>query len=487
MTDKIRGRPLSAARQAILLDFQSSAEAGDEVAREVLAEWEREVGWADALADDDAAALEASAPDYFESFAPGAPMPLEMREAELSDARKAWAENRAKAGRKAELAYEFPPFAAVEAEMREAIREWDFRPGPRWTLPESMSGDPGCERTFGRKANDPRQGQAPTLWALRPDKSLTQQALVDAIAALPRSKTPLGGDTEIDLGRTRMPEPQVRGPSEGVPFGFCFLAADEPDDRVLGGKICGRNAAEPFEHRGRTIEPVSRDEFRIASPHRAWSYRLTWYRDGGGENCIAKAECRVWDAAQGCELTLSDHIDRQGDPRHATDPDEASAFSWFPISDSAVYGSAWLPLKSLGFWGQLEVALNWLELLERAYRIAGPAAAPAPEPSDRVQPPAARIPPASREPEPPAPDADTDPLLDTLEEVVASRRQARAALAEARAAALESERLQAEADAARRRAAQAEERAEPARRAIRERAGRLLEQLQGDEDFPGIE
>ena len=84
-------------------------------------------------------------------------------------------------------------------------------------------------------------------------------------------------------------------------------------------------------------------------------------------------------------------------------------------------------------------------------------------------------------------DAEPDPLLDTLERVVASRRQARAELAEARAAAIESERLQRAAAEARARAAAAEERAEPARLAIREISAELLEQLQADEDFPGIQ
>ncbi|MDE0703154.1 MAG: hypothetical protein OXH59_05455, partial [Rhodospirillaceae bacterium] len=81
---------------------------------------------------------------------------------------------------------------------------------------------------------------------------------------------------------------------------------------------------------------------------------------------------------------------------------------------------------------------------------------------------------------------EPDELQRALEEITASRKGAKANIAAAKARRAAAAELRRQADEAEVLAEEAEAAAEPRRQVLREKAGRLLELLQADEDFPGI-
>ena len=387
--------------------------------------------------------------------------------------------------------FDFPPLSTVRERMRQVIGE---HPLPRCEAPQSLRQTDQQVEAFVEQANHPDTGCAPDLHGLRPDRAMTQQALIERIAALPRGA---GGPTPESWGE--WPVPQAPAPAGETADRGYYLAPDREDALVIGGAAVGPHSPS-FEHRGRTVKRDGDDRWTVSSacPNFAWKFwrvptnpTLEWL--AGGDLTVPRPgfDASSLDPslppevfAEASSVPLGVHPERVGGAIDLYPDVDVSYWGELRIYSHRVYGRDRMGWQKLGFWAALDVAINWFEALEWAYGAAGRpawldgAAGPGRE--------AREIGPGDA-PVPLPADAEPDPLLDTLERVVASRRQARAELAEAKSAAAESERLQAEADAARERADAAARRAGPARRAIRESAGELLELLKADEDFPGIE
>lgn len=185
-----------------------------------------------------------------------------------------------------------------------------------------------------------------------------------------------------------------------------------------------------------------------------------------GSEVVAEATSEAFDnSASLAELGL--HDDDYRFQVGARNDSWGYSGSWF---DWAIVDGAWTELESQGH--------DWDGEVEGSTRrhSGGPdAPAPALAPGELLE---AEIAASAEE--------STDELQRVLDEVTAARKGAKADIAATQAGRAAAAELRRQADRAEALAGEAERRVEPQRRVLREKAGRLLELLQADEDFPGI-
>ena len=373
--------------------------------------------------------------------------------------------------------HRFRPGAEADSRLLAAFGALDALPA----LPDSLRQPPHVAEMFSR--DDCLV--MPPWWGLRPDPSLTMESLLEQVAELPR----------LDAAKIRAlglrgdmfdgcPEPQVLDRGR-APFGTFFLREDKR----------GR-AFDDFEHRERAIRVLDDNTWSISGlePFQDWKFgtsanpNVEWYMEG-----IFYKPGRDGGRIPG-QLT-----ELPGSAAPGPYQPVPTGICSVSIDSASVFGSAWIILKRLGFWGALDVAINYIELQEWAYGVAGwPAWAPGPAGTDPLpEPPSASLPapaapvviplaPAPAAPQPPAVDDEPDELQQVLDKVAAARKAAKGNIARAADRRAAADELRAEAEAAEAAALAAERDAEPQRQVLRDEAGRLLELLKADEDFPGI-
>ena len=383
-------------------------------------------------------------------------------------------------------AVELPPLETVRARIAEAIRDPEY---PLWTAPAGLLASPDAAARFGpdAAAHDPASQTGPDWWALRPHgEPASIQELVDRIAAKPLSPE-----------WVNCPEPEVKS-SRPVPFGHYYLREDKR------GRLYDETVV-----RGRTVTPLSDDSWSISAQDPFEPWELSSVPGNPTIEWMLRSH-RNFVTPEGRVLQSDCHPDTGPvDPNRAP-PEHIGAVD---IRSERVYGQATMGLKRLGMHGALEVAISYIELIEWAYGQAerpawldGADAAGKPPGSDPAlpAPPAPETPEAPAVPEGAAPVPGTlleaaiaasategehgepDELQRALEEITASRKGAKANIAAAKACRAAAAELRRQADEAEVLAEEAEAAAEPRRQVLREKAGRLLELLQADEDFPGI-
>ena len=275
--------------------------------------------------------------------------------------------------------------------------------------------------------------------------------------------------------------------------------------------------SEPFlKHRGRAINRNGENEWTISSPSPNWRWKfmnvpanptLEWVVQGEvllprpGVNIDDFPDLSQDDLFAMATLPVTQHPDLGMNSEDLVDLNGAwwernsENFYSFAIHSPLVTGE---PEGGLGFWGGLNVAINWITELEDAYGV------PQLKPSMGIM--RGSVPDASasgpqgvagelelkplRDPqfnpkrdEPSEPMDDLDGILST---VARTRRNAKANIKMAEDRFEAAKQLRADADAAEREAIQAEEEAEAARVALRDEAQVLMNLLKADEDFPEI-
>lgn len=331
-------------------------------------------------------------------------------------------------------------------------------PAETWHLPEALQGN----EDFDPERDD--RWRLPDWWGLRPDRSVTFQALLDEIAELPDASL------RDDDNWTSGPTPQVI--TKRKPFGCAYLAAAPARRQVL---------YEDTEYRGRTVKCVDEGEWEISgtAPFEAW----TLQRTGDPVN--------EWGISGETTREAGRHSCHPGKGRFDRKPNYRELDDWQGqyYNGSRVYGTAYIALKKLGFIDALDVAISFIEAQEWA---AG--AAPKPAWLDGEKPPemqVGEIGPDGRmyrggSNEAP-PDDDPDELLDVLQDVTLRRTSAKNALSDVRRLRTQAEEMRVQADAMEKSADLRQVQADTERAGVRTQAGRLLELLKADEDFPGIE
>ena len=349
-----------------------------------------------------------------------------------------------------------------------------------YALPGPIAADGDVRIDFERED----RFSLPEHWNLRPDRNLSFQALLDRIATLPDAST------SASWRASSGPLPQVI--DMGQQPHRCYYLAASPDRH--------QGIFAETEYRGRAIKPTGASQWTISSsgPFSPWEFVMD-----PSHPTIEFYVRGMIDPGDGSPQ----YYQYPGVPRGDPNRSPIHAFGDCNISAGNVWGHAYIALRQLGFRDGLDVAISWIEAIEWAYGAAprpawlgGPAPAPAPvivpKPilEGRIQPPEGpRVEPRAdldlplpRAPLPPAVDDEPDELQQVLDKVAAARKAAKGNIARAADRRAAADELRARAEAAEAAAVAAERDAEPQRQVLRDEAGRLLELLKADEDFPGI-
>ena len=265
--------------------------------------------------------------------------------------------------------------------------------------------------------------------------------------------------------------------------------------------------SEPFlKHRGRAINRNGENEWTISSPSPNWRWKfmnvpanptLEWVVQGEvllprpGVNIDDFPDLSQDDLFAMATLPVTQHPDLGMNSEDLVDLNGAwwernsENFYSFAIHSPLVTGE---PEGGLGFWGGLNVAINWITELEDAYGV------PQLKPSMGIM--RGSVPDASASgpqgvagelpDEVEAPEITIDDLDSILNKVVQTRRTAKSNIHMAEDRFEAAKQLRADADAAYREAMEAEEQAEAAKTALRDEAQVLMTLLKADEDFPEI-
>ncbi|MDE0398882.1 MAG: hypothetical protein OXL96_13890 [Candidatus Poribacteria bacterium] len=247
--------------------------------------------------------------------------------------------------------------------------------------------------------------EMPPLWGLRPRRYANMEELLLEIAALPL-------DTESprkfwSVGRRGEKRgyhiPQVINET-AKPFGCFYLKPDKEDSIILDGKIVGKASHETFAYRGRQITPRGEkwDVSGVSPEDTVFEWEIIY----------SSSHPTIDYTLQGTLWTrLHEDGDRSGGRSKHPDADYGNPnhpnwkrpleFSNVYLIGNEVYGTAYIGLKKLGFWGALDVAINFIEGMEWSYDLAEKPAYLSDTPSSNDE--------ASVEVE-----AKTDPIVDAV-------------------------------------------------------------------------
>ena len=217
--------------------------------------------------------------------------------------------------------------------------------------------------------------EMPPLWNLRPRRYVDTEEILKKIALLPLDT---GSPRQFwSLGRRGEKReyhiPQIINET-AKPFGCFYLKPEKEDSIIRDGKIVGKGSSEIFDYRERQITPKNRKweisgtspegcrfewELLFSDSHPTIDYTLqgtlwTRYHDDGS-----------WSGG----TSRHPDLDAWGDANKPnwTRPLE---FTTVYLTGAEVYGTAYIGLKQLGFWGAVDTAINFIEGVEWAYAIS---------------------------------------------------------------------------------------------------------------------
>lgn len=254
--------------------------------------------------------------------------------------------------------FKIPSKEEVEAKMKQVL------PEPKIVdvvIPEPLlKCENFQEQLFGYR-ND--KYEMPQTWNLRPNRYPNIEALLKEVAALPLALA----STFWEQCNMDVPYPTPEVVSDRPPFFSFFLGPEKEDATVVDGKIVGRYSTEPFIHRGRTITPNNNHTWDISASHEMFSWEF------GTVPANPTVEWMLMGTLYHGERRLE--TNKHPEVRGWFDPNLPNwkrplALAPIEITSEATYGHAWLGLKQLGFWGGLDVAINFIEGVEWAYGVA---------------------------------------------------------------------------------------------------------------------
>ena len=337
------------------------ADDGDTFAEDLLETFERTVAWANELSDRDAELIDGWQPGVWQGWEVGSHFPLPMLKNFL-EAAKLRAEATGMLNTSiTDLMFNCPPLDEVQRRMKEILT-----PGTREGIvyPAHLEGTP-----FAVDYEGPYS--VGHLFELRPDREATRQTLIDQIGQLPMA---VSDEFWGNGGRREWPTPQVI--AENAPFQTYFLAPDMEDSIEDNGEVIGLTRQTPWTYLDRTITPLyGRNSYwEISGGHPAFSWVLSVDRGGNREYSLSGEIKWVMPDAPAGWVPVSSHPERldtgiEPDP-NAPSHERPDDLRGLYISGTDVYGSAWLSIKKLGYFGSLEVAINWIDCLEYAYGVA---------------------------------------------------------------------------------------------------------------------
>ena len=226
----------------------------------------------------------------------------------------------------------------------------------------------------GRRPQLNEKYEMPPLWNLRPNRYENIEVLLAKIAELPVEEK----DKRVFWSRGRRGAdrcyhiPQIRNDNT-KPLGCFYLKPDKEDNIIIDGAIVGSAASDAFEYRSRTIT-VDGDYIDIsgASPE---GMKFEWKIMHSPSHPTIKYDL------QGT-LWTDKHYDGSWTGGYSRYPepnvwDDGNKQNWerplnfnMYLTGAAVYGIAYLSLKQLGFFGALDVAINFIAGVEWAYDLA---------------------------------------------------------------------------------------------------------------------
>ena len=266
--------------------------------------------------------------------------------------------------------------------------------------------------------------EMPPLWNLRPKRYEKMEELLAEIAELPRDtghpkqywrpNPHLARLSEAERKAQNIAEHRVNPehhipqviPEYNRPFSCAWLKPDQEDSLIVDGKIAGKGTMDTWVYRGRKIKPTgNRWKIESASPdggkfewallfsdsHPTIDYTLNctlWtryyeYNNSWGGGYSRYPEPNVWDDA------------------NAPNYQRPLSFDMWVIGWD-VYGHSYITHKKLGFFGALDVAINFIEGVEWSYDLAKRPAYLGESPSVKA--------PATKTPA-------SDPILDAVQKI----------------------------------------------------------------------
>lgn len=254
--------------------------------------------------------------------------------------------------------FKIPSKEEVEAKMKEVL------PEPKQvdvTFPEELQ---KCENFQMQLLEwDTKRFLMPQTWNLRPNRYPNIEALLAEVAELPIASA----ETFWENCRMDVPYPTPGVISDRAPFSSFFLGPEKEDAAVVDGKIVGRYSSDPFAYRGRTITPNNNHTWDISASHEMFVWEFGTVPTNPTVEWILRGDLYVYH--EGRKL-IENAYPRSGfsDPNLPNWKRPLSLL--IDITSEATYGHAWLGLKQLGFWGGLDVAINFIEGVEWAYGVA---------------------------------------------------------------------------------------------------------------------
>ena len=234
----------------------------------------------------------------------------------------------------------------------------------------------GYAPVYPSKLND--KYEMPPLWNLHPSphRYKNTEDILSEIAELPLDT---GYNRKFWTAGRRGEKrnyhiPQVIN-EHNKPFGCYWLKPDKDDSIILDGKIIGKASSNPFDYRGRKITPASNTwDISGVSPE---GCKFEW------EMLFSDSHPTIDYSLQGTLWTSYYENDDSWGGGRSKHPDadwgDANKPNWTRpleftnvwLTGNEVYGTAYLGLKQLGFWGALDTAINFIEGVEWSYDVGG--------------------------------------------------------------------------------------------------------------------
>ena len=205
--------------------------------------------------------------------------------------------------------------------------------------------------------------EMPGFWSLRPKGYDSMESVLKAICEIPFAdgRTFWQGCNWDEV----YPKPQVVG--DNPPFRTFYLKPDKEDSVIVNGKIAGPAATDDFKFLDRDISPLSEDAWKISPSHPMFEWKFLRVPANPTIEWILEGHIYEDDSF---DLGLSYHPETTAHYDYNLPPWRRPLCLGYSIFSEAVYGTAWLGLKQLGFWGGLEVAINLIRGFEWAYDVA---------------------------------------------------------------------------------------------------------------------
>lgn len=259
---------------------------------------------------------------------------------------------------------QIPEIAVVTKRIQEVIHEpkritvkmpKDIKPDVE-SIKSRLYGYKPYVRGVQTEVND--EYTLPPLWNLRPNKKDTTESLLEEIAKLPTKTAP------SRWGEMRLPWP-VKQVSITA-FRSAFLPSDRPEEDIVSrGRIYGISAKKSFVFMGKRITPTGDGKYHIETVDKLLSFTLEHNPSHPSHRWTLYGTVVSANGVKKPHHPEDVHSNRN--KPNWTRPTDMCVF----IHQSSVYGDLNTAgsLKWLSFWDVLDVSVQYVWLMEYAYKI----------------------------------------------------------------------------------------------------------------------